>query len=211
MGKIKKRAGFTLIEVIVALGIFMIVVLALLSGFTFYYKYVRDLRFQTIGENLAQLQLEDLRNLPISILNKLANTPDFFWPSASSNPNYPKDTDGFGDNHIYYSGEIESEFRIENLKNVCGVEEDPSLPSLTLPESIEVKPRQDTITGEWYYDVTLNKWTFPYYKKEIWITDLTPDKNDERLKEFKIKVLIKWNFGGKTNSIVLTGERTYER
>jgi prepilin-type N-terminal cleavage/methylation domain-containing protein len=88
MGKIKKRAGFTLIEVIVALGIFLIVVLALLSGYAFYYKSVRDLRYQTVGENLTQLQLEDLRNIGIASLGSILRDGARF-PMSYDCPNYP--------------------------------------------------------------------------------------------------------------------------
>jgi hypothetical protein len=85
---VKKRAGFTLVEVIVAMGILMVIIVALLSSYGFYYKYTREIRYRTIGENLAQLQLEDLRNIPFTSFEKILNSDDL--PSAQDryNPNY---------------------------------------------------------------------------------------------------------------------------
>ena len=87
MGKIKKRAGFTLIEVVVAMAILMVVILALVSSYYSYYRNVQLERYKTIGENLMQLQLEDIQNLPVSIVDSLiiggADLPNY--PSKPSN------------------------------------------------------------------------------------------------------------------------------
>jgi len=85
----KKKRGFTLIEVIIALGIFVVAVIALLSSFTFYYKYVREQRFQVIGENLSQLLLEDVRNIGQPTLVKLLEDRYARFPEGYYCPNYP--------------------------------------------------------------------------------------------------------------------------
>gem|GEM_PF-4240532 len=57
----KEKKGFALIEVIVALSIFMVVTIALISSYYSYYSFVKDLRYKSTGQNLAQLQLEDIQ------------------------------------------------------------------------------------------------------------------------------------------------------
>lgn len=77
------KKGFSLIEVIIALAILMIVVLGLIGSYYSYYRNMTDLRIQTIGQNLGQLQLEDIQNLPSAIiLNNLIG-------GESYPPNYP--------------------------------------------------------------------------------------------------------------------------
>jgi prepilin-type N-terminal cleavage/methylation domain-containing protein len=213
MGKMSKRRGFTLIEVIVALAILMIVVLALLSGFIFYYKYVRDLRFQAIGENLAQLQIEDLRNLPISAVDTLVKGGQYPPQDIYVLPNYPDDlTDGdpeLNDDTVYNSGIINGSYRIEYIVDVCG-KEDGTVPSLLLPSSIEVNPVVH-INGTTYYDYTLvlHKEVYPHYEKQIIITDKTPlEITDPNYKIYEIQVTVYWN--NETKHITITGEKSYE-
>jgi type II secretory pathway pseudopilin PulG len=138
MGKIKKRAGFTLIEVIVAMGILMIVVLALVSSYYSYYNSVKDLRYKAIGENLAQFQMEDIRNFATSILDNLVEGGEYPSPNTSvttefpddipeidkirlSSPNYPKDKDQDGNDNIYDSGvtPIDASFIVTNITKLC--------------------------------------------------------------------------------------------
>jgi prepilin-type N-terminal cleavage/methylation domain-containing protein len=288
MGKIKKRAGFTLIEVIVALGIFLIVVLALLSGYAFYYKSVRDLRYQTVGENLAQLQLEDLRNIGIAPLGSILRDGARF-PMSYDCPNYPpaeiiENPDGtfnyyfykreklapitydnlpnwndlddprnledsgiyplevevyniisktwepktFGNwdkfkpvfesvqselasityeeiNEIKYpvysSGKRDSDFIVEGLTSV------PSDP--VLPGSIIVAPSANQI-GK--YDLIIEKWTFPLYKKEIKIEDLNPEIPKEQLtkKLYMVSVTVFWTVNGIEKSVTVNQEVGFE-
>jgi len=225
---VKKRAGFTLIEVIVALGIFFIVLIALLGSYYSYYRNVQFERYKTIGENLAQLQLEDIQNLSVSVLVNLVkdnpdNTPPIGWSTTYTNPNYPGDTDSSPS--VYDSGDgsvphplIDSSFRIEHLTNICG-KIDGSLPSgsdkLILPGNIEVTPvlETDPDTGATYYDytLTLNKETFPHYEKRIVITDETPLLGDS-YKIFNIEVTVFWHdANGVEKSITVTGEKSYAR
>jgi len=73
MGKIRKRAGFTLIEVIVALGILMIVVLALVGSYYSYYNSVKQMTYRAIGQNLAEVMLEETRSLQVTILDSIVD------------------------------------------------------------------------------------------------------------------------------------------
>lgn len=95
-----RRRGFTLIEVVVAMSILVVVVLALLSSYTFYYRSITNLRIQSIGENLAQLQLEDVRNMGVQSLGDMlggnwdiGSSKPFVFPARSPSsydcPNYP--------------------------------------------------------------------------------------------------------------------------
>jgi prepilin-type N-terminal cleavage/methylation domain-containing protein len=228
MGKIRKRAGFTLIEVIVAMGIFFIVLIAFLGSYYSYYRNVQYIRYKTIGENLAQLQLEDIQNLAGTVLHNLVkDKPDndptpIGWSTTYTIPNYPGDTDPSPS--VYDSGDgsvphplINASFRIEHLTNICG-KIDGSLPSgsdkLILPGNIEVTPvlETDPDTGATYYDytLTLNKETFPHYEKRIVITDETPLLGD-LYKIFNIKVTVYWDNSGVKKSITVTGEKAYAR
>src|SRR5450830_849025 len=92
--------GFTLIEVVIAMSILVVVVLAILSSYSFFYSSVTNLRLQSIGENLAQLQLEDVRNMGIGSFKVVLGTnwggtapKDNVWPARFPQdydcPNYP--------------------------------------------------------------------------------------------------------------------------
>ena len=63
LGAIVRRAerGFTLIEVLVALGIFGFVGLGIMGGLATAFRAQDTNRIHTIGENLARAVLEDIR------------------------------------------------------------------------------------------------------------------------------------------------------
>jgi len=206
------KKGFSLIEVIIALAILMIVVLGLISSYYSYYRNMTDLRIQTIGQNLAQLQLEDVQNLAVSVLGSLVDGGR--WPTAISYtvPNYPLDKDS--DPSIYDSGKMEdASFRIEHLTNICGTVDSGTLPTLLLPGSIEVEPVLEfNPDGPDYYDYTLilHKEVFPNYHKRIVITDNTPGLGDAQ-KIFSIAITVYWDVNGVEKSITVTGEKSYAR
>ena len=198
------RRGFSLIEVIIALAIFMVVVIALEFSYYSYYRNITDLRIKTIGQNLAELQLEDIQNLASSVI--VSHLVD---NAAGYSPNYPPDDDGDYTNNVYDSGVIKGSFRIEGLKNICG-ESGGSLPSdLLLPSSIEFI--YDTTTT--YYTLVLHKEVFPHYKKRIVITDETPSVKAPAKKIFKLEVTTYWgkdadNDGIPDKYITVTGEKS---
>jgi prepilin-type N-terminal cleavage/methylation domain-containing protein len=83
------RSGFTLIEVIVSMVILLIVIGGMLGSFSLYYSYTTRERIRTIGQNLAQLQLEDVLAMDKGVLLQLTQG----LPSADINyynkPAYP--------------------------------------------------------------------------------------------------------------------------
>ncbi|MEA3313900.1 MAG: type II secretion system protein [Caldisericota bacterium] len=184
------KKGFSLIEVIIALAILMIVTFGLLTSYYSYYRNVADLRIQTTGQNLAQLQLEDIQNLASTVLVILVQGGEYL-------PNYPLDT--ASDIAIYDSGQLaDASFTIESLVSVPA--------NLLLPSSIEVQGPD--AYGE--YTLILLKEVFPHYKKQIVITDRTPDL-DTTKKIFEVKVTIFWDIGGVEKSITITGEKNDAR
>jgi prepilin-type N-terminal cleavage/methylation domain-containing protein len=225
MGKIRKRAGFTLIEVIVALGIFLILILALVGSYYSYYNSVKDLRYKSIGQNLAQLQLEDIQNLSVTVLDTLVKNGQFPSTIYTTAPNYPPDTNhheyidpGNGEHveDIYDSGIIDGSFRIERILNIVGHENEETPPTLLLPDNIEVLPvlRTPPSPDPPYYDYTiiLNKEVYPHYQKEIVITDRTPAIIEPKNKIYGIQVTVYWtNKNGVTKSITITGEKSHAR
>ena len=189
------KKGFSLIEVIIALAILMIVVLGLISSYYSYYRNVTDLRIQTIGQNLAQLQLEDIQNLAVSVLGNMI----YDLTNPGYLPNYPPDTDT--DLCVYDSGKIDGEFLIEGLTEIP-----ETVPSdLLLPVSIHVEEE-----GSNDYTLTLYAETFPNYWKRIFITDKTPELSPVN-KIFTIAVTVYWDVNGVEKSITVTGEKSYAR
>jgi prepilin-type N-terminal cleavage/methylation domain-containing protein len=216
----KKKKGFTLIEVIVAMAIFLIVILALVGNYYSYYNSVKQMAYKAIGQNLAELQLEDLRNLSVSVTNQLIQGTYFDNNYPSNKSIYPK----------YDSEQIDSSYVVEHILNILGTENSETLPPGVsyLPSSIEIQPilRVDPLTGDSYYDYTviLHKEAFPYYKKEIIIDDETPLISDFEKKIYKTQIMVFWTVGGQadsdhpgeiiggtTKSITLTTEKSFRQ
>src|SRR5450830_1286919 len=90
---IVRRHGFTLIEVVVAMSILVIVVLALVSSYYGYYGNVQAERYKTVGENLAQLQLEDLQGTSVGVLQQIVGEGESggygYYPNPPTNPSTP--------------------------------------------------------------------------------------------------------------------------
>jgi prepilin-type N-terminal cleavage/methylation domain-containing protein len=161
MGKIKKRAGFTLIEVIVALGIFLILILALVGNYYSYYKSVKQTAYKAIGQNIAEFQLEYVRYLPVGILSSLCGEGgDTQYPSSLSWQYYkpsadltyydsrvtkveeeaahiqdgiPFPTDSNPSPFIYDSNKLDGSFRLEKLVKILGVQNTIGSPSSPTP------------------------------------------------------------------------------
>jgi len=225
MVKIKRfcrgRKGFSLIEVIIALAILVVVVLALEFSYYSYYRNVTDLRIKTIGQNLAQLQVEDIQNLAASVI-----ASDIIDSTTGYPPNYPPDTSPT--EHVYDSDKINGKFEIERLTHIILLDSDGNPHDFTngsetadgmglndlllLPSSIVVDPVDtDGVGGNDHYTLTLHKEVFPNYTKEIKITDETPDISAPYKKIYKIEVTVYWNEGGTEKSITVTGEKNDAR
>ncbi|MGB9794346.1 type IV pilus modification PilV family protein [Caldisericum exile] len=141
----KKKKGFSLIEVIIAVTIFAVVTTALLYGYYSYYSFVKDLRYKSIGLNLAQLQLEDVKSLSISVIDSLIKGGQFPTTVTYDAPNYPQKPSspppqsspyfidyGTTYNNVYDSIQydpttnkyypMDGSYRVEHILNVCGIE-----------------------------------------------------------------------------------------
>jgi prepilin-type N-terminal cleavage/methylation domain-containing protein len=225
MERMRKRRGFTLIEVMVALGIFLILILALVGSYYSYYNSVKQMAYKAIGQNIAELQLEDVRYLPATILDSLCKggqyPTDTIWQRYTSSGDYyminnispdpdipnaiPYPTDMAPDSYVYISGKTDGDFRLEKIDSILGVTDsvdfdpDASLQRY-LPANIKITPvfEGTDINGNPVYDYTilLNKEVFPYYQKKIEIIDETPDIADIQNKIFKIDVTVYWTVGG---------------
>jgi len=273
------RRGFTLIEVVVAMSILVVVVLALLSSYSFFYGSINALRLQSIGQNLAQLQLEDIRNTGMVGFEKLLGTewvnpsaaPSFSaWPARLpddyTDPNYPpaelfniSDISGSsvwywysygratpsepiaGPSNLPYGwydasgnpispspqtvGPLPSAGVLASVRyNPSGVPieydsgiRDPdfiiadlsSVPStLLLPASISVSPTPSSSPTT--YDLHVERWTFPYYKKRITVTDETPGVIDIKEKLYSVSVTVYWPANGVQKSYTVKQEVAFE-
>ena len=91
LGAIVRRAerGFTLIEVLVALGIFGFVGLGIMGGLATGLRAQDSNRVHTIGENLVRAVLEDIRSQPYEdSYTVAAPVPSGFSFSVTTDP-YP--------------------------------------------------------------------------------------------------------------------------
>ena len=89
LGAIVRRAerGFTLIEVLVALGIFGFVGLGIMGGLATGLRAQDSNRVHTIGENLARAVLEDIRSQPYEdSYTVAAPVPSGFSFSVTTDP-----------------------------------------------------------------------------------------------------------------------------
>lgn len=186
-----KKKGFTLIEVIVALAILMVGTLALLVSYAGYYQNVQYQRYKTIGENLAQLQLEDIQSLPNSILKNLVRGGSFL-------PNYPVDKDT--SNIRYDSGKIDGKFKVSRITSIDGLANE-------LPTGIGLDTyTEDTTT---LYDVTLYDKIYPGYMKQIIIEDLTPSNSSDWSKQiYKISIIVYWTLNGVERNVLVQEYKT---
>jgi type II secretory pathway pseudopilin PulG len=188
MGKIKKRAGFTLIEVIVAMGILMIVVLALVSSYYSYYNSVKQMTYKAIGQNLAEVLLEDVRSSQVGILDRLVKYdseqyPDpqqyptaIIWQKYKHSISYPDcyeesetpdldipdaipfPLDTDPDPTVYDSGEIDSSYRLQRVEAVFGVKDSGTIN----PNLLLGLPNNIVITPVYYWDPDTNTEYFDY-------------------------------------------------
>ena len=201
------RKGFTLIEVVVALSILVIVVLALNASYFGFYASVQNERYKTLGENLAQLQLEDIQGLPVSVLRGIvgegkdgglgyypyfpdsANPLDVLWQSD----NY-KDIDA--DEHIFDSGQVPGEFRVYRLEDVGDLSGE-TIAGIGL----------ETVSGTdpVLHDVVLYSSVSPGYQRRVVITDKTPTVSVDARKLFEISVTVYWTSNNVVKSVTVTG------
>jgi prepilin-type N-terminal cleavage/methylation domain-containing protein len=203
--------GFTLIEVVVAISILVVVVLALVSNYYAYYANVMNQRYKTIGENFAQLQLEDIQGMSGTMLQRIVGESDPGGIGGDPYPNNPSDPsdpaflmDNYRDtssiSSVFDSSVVEGDFRIYDLTDVGG------LSSANIPGvSVELASNPS------WHNVILYHSAFPGYRKRVIITDLTqavgtPSNLDTVKRIFKIEVTVYWNApNGAEHQVTVTG------
>lgn len=210
--------GFTLLEVMVAFAVFMIVVLALISSYFGYNSRMRALRIATIGQNLAQLEMENLRSMSKSVLTSLVqgNSTDINYVNTTNNVFPPLRSDGDTRPTVYDSGVdasnvglLDGTFYIPNVASIdLHTPSSPSdVPALTLPEgvvTVSVAVNTPSAGVPWMdYTVTLHKEVFPGYKKRIVVTDLTGGRGQL----FRLEVTVYWTVGGRNQHSELISEK----
>jgi len=223
------RSGFTLIEIVVAMAILMVVVLGMLSSYASYYGRVAQERLATTGQNLAQLQLEDVLSLDKSVLYDLAygrNTIDVNYVNTANSaiPGYPLISDISASSSVYDSGIVDGTFYITGIRAVYAPSMSPSVshllpvgpsdvPNLDLPPGIvDLQPESHTDPSSpgvttWDYTVILNKAVFPGYQRQVVITDTTPSIGQAADKLYKIEVTIFWTVMGRQQQYTVSAEK----
>jgi hypothetical protein len=210
------------LEVLVALAVFMIVVLALISSYFGYNSRMRALRIATIGQNLAQLEMENLRSMAKPVLAALVKgvSTDVNYVNTDAMNGFPLRQDhrnnpsNVSDAFVYDSGTewvdgfeiglLDGTFYIPNVESI-DLHEPSSLsdvPALSLPPGVVTVSVADHTT--WMdYTVTLHKEVFPSYKKHIEVEDLTKGRGQL----FRLNVTVYWNVGGQPKSYELVSEK----
>ena len=210
----KRRSGFTLIEVVVAISILVVVVLALVSSYYGYYVIVQNERYKTTGQNLAELQLEDIQGMSVGVLAQIVGEgkPDGlgYYPTPPNpldllDPVYLRDNyrDTDPSASVFDSGSgsvlhplVSGEFRVYNLTSVS------ALGSVGIP-GIGV----ETVSGSSpaIYNVILYSDVYPGYKKRVIITDLAPDVAAASKKIFSVQVTVYWQSRGVQKQVTVDG------
>ena len=206
----------------VALAILMIVIFALLGNFYSYYSSVKQTMYKNVGQNLAELLLEDTRNLGVSILDSLVEggqyPTEILWDKYIHSTSYegcyevptgtpdsdipdgipfPQDTNS--DPDIYDSGIVDASYRLEGVNAVFGVEESSDISEdllKDLPSNVVITPVYYSDEETFDYTILLNKTTYPYYMRQIVIKDLTPNLAQTTQKIYEIEVTVYWTAGG---------------
>jgi len=213
-GPFHNPRGFTLIEVTVAMGIFLMVTLALVMSYYGYGTRTQALRVATVGQNLAQLEMESLRSMDDSVLASLAKgnpigDVNYINPSADAAINgFPERQDTNPSSTVYDSGEIIGTYYIADVKSINGSTpasvSSVSALGLVLPPGV-VTVSVDSTTSPADYTVVLHKEVFPGYTKRVVVTDIS-SLHDGSL--FRIEVTVFWKIGGQPKqSYTVSSER----
>jgi len=187
------------------MAILLIVVLALISSYSFYYGRTVQLRAATIGQNLAQLDLEDIRSKSKSELYQLVQG------KSIGDVNYRVEQvgdPGWGESNVYDVGNVDGTFYIPKITAVLGhppSEWNDISSSIQLPPGvIDLAPTSPLHAD---YTMVLMKSVFPGYERHIVITEVgsTTSKPDDNT--FRIDVTVLWTFAGKTRSYTVSTEK----
>jgi type II secretory pathway pseudopilin PulG len=109
--------GFTLVEVVVAAAVLIILIIGLSGVFARGVSGFKQAQLMTLGQNLAEFLVEDVKNLAPSVLNKLVL-------GEYQNVNYPYPTtdaealtnDGYP--WMYDSGKLRTDFKLDWIERL---------------------------------------------------------------------------------------------
>lgn len=123
-----RRLGFTLVEVVVAAAILLILIIGLAGVFARGVTGFKQAQLLTLAQNLAEFQVEDLKNLAPSALNQLANHTylDVNYPYAvqpsAGDPDYVEKLAMYHFDHdndwAYDSGKIQTDFKVDGIEQL---------------------------------------------------------------------------------------------
>src|SRR5579872_5307962 len=82
-GSLKKYSGFTLVETLIGVSIFVVLVVAVYSAYTAVYDVIADSRFKISAIDLANEQLELARNVPYGSVGVVGGLPAGVFPYRS--------------------------------------------------------------------------------------------------------------------------------
>ncbi|KKT48263.1 MAG: hypothetical protein A2249_01310 [Candidatus Jacksonbacteria bacterium RIFOXYA2_FULL_44_7] len=93
----KRKHGFTLVEVLVTVAVFVIIAIAFFSLFNSVLKFIQFKRVETQAANLATEQMEVARNMPYADVGTVSGIPPGIIPQTQTitrdNVSYTVDTD----------------------------------------------------------------------------------------------------------------------
>ncbi|MCX6086449.1 MAG: prepilin-type N-terminal cleavage/methylation domain-containing protein [Caldiserica bacterium] len=165
--------GFTLVEVVVAAAILLILLIGLSGVFARGVTGFKQAQLVTMAQNLAEFQVEDLKNLAPSVLNQLVFGKDADPAVGYQDVNYPYPTrDAMAENYdaaargndekfwMYDSGKLRTDFMVDGVTligttYVAGTTAMPAIPTDTdvlLGSNIVVERYGiDQVTGDPLY------------------------------------------------------------
>jgi type II secretory pathway pseudopilin PulG len=134
-GLSRKPRGFTLVEVVVAAAVLIILIIGLSGVFARGVNGFKQAQLMTLGQNLAEFLVEDVKNLAPSVLNQLVLGEDAFPPIGYQNVNYPYptrdpsaasyDAVARANDHypwMYDSGKLQTDFKVDGVMTIVGTE-----------------------------------------------------------------------------------------
>jgi len=116
---LSRRRGFTLVELVVAAAILLILLIALAGVFARDVDGFKRAQLLTMAQNLAEFQVEDLKNLAPSVLNQLVL-------GAYDDVNYPyptSDATAMANDSLtwmYDSGKLQTDFMVDGVTALGG-------------------------------------------------------------------------------------------
>jgi len=127
-----RRLGFTLVEVVVAAAILIILLIGLSGVFARGVNGFKQAQLLTLAQNLAEFQVEDIKNIPTSVLNQIVE-------NIYVDVNYPFPVSGAPDDAlpwIYDSGKVQTDFYVDAVETIDGVDSNGDPKTYVAPESV---------------------------------------------------------------------------